>query len=69
MNVIMYQTLLFIMIHFGFLVEVENIETAFLYIDLEEKIHMEHPPGMREVTKDNCIILEKSICGLMQAAS
>ena len=48
--------------------KIVDIETAFLYGDLEEEIYMECPQGMSEVKKDDCIILNKCIYGLVQAA-
>ena len=45
-----------------------NIKTAFLYGDLKEEIYMECPKGMADVKKDDCIILNKCIYSLVQAA-
>ena len=39
-----------------------------LYGDIEEKIYMECPQGMSDVKKDDCIILNKCIYSLVQAA-
>ena len=39
-----------------------------IYGELEEKIYMECPSGMKDVSKDDCIVLQKWICGLVQAA-
>ena len=56
------------MICFGFLGKTVDIEIAFLYGDLEELIYIECPPGMRNMTNDDFIILETNINGLVQAA-
>jgi Reverse transcriptase (RNA-dependent DNA polymerase) len=44
-----------------------NVKTAFLHGDLKEEIFMETPPGM-EASKDECLILKKTIYGLVQSA-
>ena len=44
-----------------------NVETAFLYGDLEELIFMICPEGL-EICDDECVLLKKSIYGLVQAA-
>ena len=63
MNNIMRQVLLLIMIHFGLVVDVE---TAFLYRELEEDIYVECPPGMKEISNSDCIIFQKCIYSLVQ---
>ena len=55
-------------IHFGYSAQIVDVETAFLYMDLEEEIYMECPQGMSDVGKVDCIILNKCIYGLVQAA-
>jgi hypothetical protein len=48
-----------------------DVETAFLYGDLEEEIYMEMPKGYEmehEVGPQDVCALEKSIYGLVQAA-
>ena len=54
-------------LHFCYLAKMVNVETAFLYGDLEEEIYMEWPQGMSNIIKDGCIILNKCIYGLVQA--
>ena len=54
--------------HFGYSAKIVNAETAFLYRDLEEEIYMECPQGMSDVKKDDCIISNKCIYDLVQAA-
>lgn len=44
-----------------------DVETAFLYGQLEEEIYMESPEGL-EIEPDECVKLEKAIYGLVQAA-
>ena len=44
-----------------------DIETAFLYGDLDEEIYMESPEGL-EHENDDCVKVEKSIYGLVQSA-
>jgi hypothetical protein len=47
--------------------EQTDIETAFLYGELEEEVYMKMPPGYEE-SEDDAVILDKSIYGLVQAA-
>ena len=53
-------------IHFGFSTKIVDVETAFLYEDLEEEIHMECPHG--GCGKNDCIILTICIYDLVQRA-
>ena len=53
-------------IHFGFSAKIVNVETAFLYGDLEEKIYMECPQSMSDVGKNDCI-LNKCLYSLVLA--
>ena len=53
--------------------EIKDVVTAFLYEKLEEMIFMKISKGLekyQQVTfgEDNCVILDKSIYGLVQAA-
>ena len=53
--------------------EIVDIETAFLYGELEEEIYMKIPEGLStfldtEIDIGDCLILDKSIYGLVQAA-
>ena len=57
----------------GWIFEIVDIETAFLYGELEEEIYMKIPEGLRIYEQKNyddeaCLILKKSIYGLVQAA-
>ena len=67
-NDITFLILLLVVIHFGYLAKIVDVETAFLYGNLEEEIYMECPQGMSNMGKDGCIILNKCIYGLVQAA-
>ena len=55
-------------IHFGLFSKIVNIETAFLYKDLEEEIYMECPQDLSDVGRDDCIILNKCIYSHDQAS-
>ena len=54
-------------IHYGLSAKIVNVETTFLYRDLEEEIYKECPQGMLNVGKDDCIIWKKYIYSLVQA--
>ena len=49
-----------------------DVETAFLYGDIEEEIFMKSPVGMEEIdpgsSPEDCYQLKKGIYGLCQAA-
>ena len=55
-------------LHFGSLAKIIDEETIFLYGDLEEEIYMECPQSMSNIKNDDCIISNKCIYGLVQAA-
>ena len=44
-----------------------DVETNFLYVDLEEEIYMKLPPGMNK-KGDKILVLRKSISELIQTA-
>jgi hypothetical protein len=52
--------------------KVIDVETAFLYGELEHEIYMRMPEGYKEAVeepeKDECLLLERAIYGLVQAA-
>ena len=54
-------------IHFRFSFKIVNIKTAFLHGDIEKEIHMECPLGIKDVGKDDYIVLDECIFGLVQA--
>ena len=56
------------MTHFRYSAKIVNAETAIFYQELEEEIYMEFPQGMYDIGKDDCIILNKCIYGLVQAS-
>ena len=56
------------MMYFGLIAKVVDVETAFLYGELEEEIFMECPQGMKGVTQDDTLSLQACIYGLVQAA-
>ena len=53
-------------IHFGFVVKVVNVKTAFPYGKLEGEISMKCPLGPKGIGKDNCILLGEHIHGLVK---
>ena len=56
------------MVHKDFIAKVVDVETAFLYGDLEEEIYMECPKGLEGVTHEDALALNQSIYGLVQAS-
>ena len=54
-NDITFRVFLFIMIHFGLLAKVVDVETAFLYRELDNDIHMKQTLGMKDVENGGCI--------------
>ena len=61
------------MIKYGWIGEIVNIETAFLYGDLDKEIYLKIPTGLYLITGENydpsdCLILLKTMYGLVQAA-
>ena len=52
--------------------QIYDITTAFLYGDLDEEIYMRLPDGLENFqkvnTNEDCLVLQKSIYGLIQAA-
>ena len=67
-NDITFHVLLLMVLHFGYLAKIVDIETALLHGDLKEEIYMECPQGMSDVKKHDCVILNKCIYGFVQAA-
>ena len=67
-NDITFCILLLMVLHFGYLAKIVDMETAFLYRDLKEEIYVECPQGMSDIKMDDCVILNKHIYGLVQAA-
>ena len=67
-NDITFCILCLMVLHFGYSSKIVNLEIIFLYRDLEEEIYMECPQDMSDMEKDDCVILNKCIYGLVQAA-
>ncbi len=61
--------LMFIFIVFGLKAKIVDVETAFPYSNIEEEIFMECPPEITSAEDDDVLALNKSIHGLVQAAS
>ena len=68
MNNTTFFILLLKVIHFRYSSKIVNIETAFLYTELEGELYMECPLGISEVGKDDCIILNNCIYGRVYMA-
>jgi Reverse transcriptase (RNA-dependent DNA polymerase) len=62
-----FRILLVIMLTWKLKAKVVDIKTAFLHGDLKKTIYMEIPKGM-EASIDECLILNKTIYGLVQSA-
>ena len=67
-NNVTFHILLLMVLNFGYLAKIFDVETAFLYGDLEEEIYMECPQRMANVKKNDCIMLNKCIYSLVQGA-
>ena len=70
---IAFRTILILGMIYEWDFEIVDIETAFLYGELEEEIYMKVPEGLSiylnvEYNDEDCVILDKSIYGLVQAA-
>ena len=63
-----FHVLLLMVLHFGYSTKIVNLEMDFLYRALEQEIYMECLHGMSNIKKDNFIILNKFIYGLVQSA-
>jgi Reverse transcriptase (RNA-dependent DNA polymerase) len=71
-NDVTYQILLLTMLMYNYESRVVDVDTAFLYGNLEENLYMKIPKGYREVIADDndgdVLELQKSLYGLVQAA-
>ena len=65
-NDITFRILILAMILFGLSAKIVDVETAFLYGELDEEIYMECPPGMKSKS-DEILILGQCIYGLVKA--
>ena len=64
---ISWQILLIIMMKMGYSAKIVDVETAFLYGEVDEDIYMTRPEGFG-YDKDKCVLLKKACYGLVQAA-
>ena len=62
-----FRLLIIAMIVYGYDAMIFDVETAFLMGDLDELIYMDCPKGM-DHQPDECLLLEKTIYGLVQSA-
>ncbi len=53
---------------FGLKAKIVDVESAFLYGNIEEEIFMKCPPGTIDVEEDKVLTLKKCIYGVVQAA-
>ena len=67
-NDITFRLMLIAKMVFGLKTKIVDVETAFLYGDLEEEIFMDCPPGLEGVTDEDALLLLQCIYGLVQAA-
>ena len=67
-NDITIRLLLVAMILFGLSAKIVDVETAFLYGELEEEVYMENPEGLEDSNDDEALLLLTTIYGLVQAA-
>ncbi len=63
-----FRILILMLILFGLKAKIVDVETAFLYGNIEEEIFMECPLGMTNAEEDDALELNKCIYGLVQAA-
>ena len=68
-----FRIVLILMIKYGWVGEIIDVETAFLYGELEEEIYLKIPAGLDLVTgekfeQEDCLVLLKAMYGLVQAA-
>ena len=67
-NDITFRVAMTLMIYYGLDSLIFDVETAFLHGDLKELIYMDCPEGMKHDDHE-CVLLEKSIYGLVQASN
>jgi hypothetical protein len=66
-NDVTYRILLVASIVWNLTTKIIDFETAFLHGDLEQEIYMDCPEGL-ESEPDECVLLQKTIYGLVQSA-
>ncbi len=57
-HVVTFRLLLVLKIFYGFSAKIADIETAFLWGDLEEEIFMDCPKGLEEAKPTNALVLK-----------
>jgi histone deacetylase 1/2 len=67
-NDVTIRLLLVAMILFGLSAKIVDVETAFLYGELEKEVYMENPEGLEDSNDDEALLLLTTIYGLVQAA-
>ena len=67
-NDITFRIAMALLIYYGYDSLIFDVETAFLHGELKEVICMDCPDGM-EHSEQECLLLEKSIYGLVQASN
>ena len=72
-NDVAFRIAIIMMLVNGWDADIVDIETAFLYGDLEEEIYMKVPEGYADHLKtefddDTCLLLVQTMYGLVQAA-
>ena len=70
---ITYRIIVLMSMVWKFQLEIVDVETDFLYGDLDEEIYMKMPIGIQEILSeadylDNCVVLDKALYGLVQEA-
>ena len=65
---ITYHLLILGMIIFGLSAKIIDVETAFLYGDLNEEVYMDCPAGMNVTGPEDALLLSKCNYGLVQEA-
>ena len=68
-----YRIILVVALYYGWIMEIVDVETAFLYGDLDEEIYMKIPQGLHLFTGeqydvDDALVLVQAMYGLVQAA-
>ena len=64
LNDIIFKLLVLTMNKIDFLSKAVNVKTAFLYGQLEEEIYLKSPPSMKDISRDDCVVLKKFIYAL-----
>ena len=70
---ITYRIIVIMSMVWKFQLEIVDVETAFLYGDLDKEIYTKMPVKIQEILdeaddSDDCVVLDKTLYGLVQAA-